>query len=153
MLENLAKIQPELIRMAKSLDYKNHEDILQETYLKLYDSKKEFKDIDNSYIYLTMRSIFIDRIRKNKEIPIDDFSKYEQIEGDYEVIEIDKSKLNDLEIEIINSHYGKLIEDKDKRIIGERKSYSLLKLSKMTTIPYRTLYTTLKRIKLKLCKD
>jgi RNA polymerase sigma factor (sigma-70 family) len=153
MLEHLAKIQPELIRMAKSLDYKNHEDILQETYLKLYDSKKEFKDIDKGYIYLTMRSVFIDGVRKKKEIPIDDFSKYENLEDENDIFEIDKSKLNAFENALINAHYGKLIEDKEKRIIHKTKSYSLLKLSKKTTIPYRTLYTTLKRIKNKLCKD
>jgi RNA polymerase sigma factor (sigma-70 family) len=153
MLSHLAKIQPELIKMAKSLDYKHHEDILQETYLKLYDSKKEFKEIDKGYIYLTMRSVFIDGIRKKKEIPIDDFSRYEDLEDDIELFEINKSILNAFEKELINAHYGKVIEDKEKNIIYKTQSYSLLKLSKMTSIPYRTLYTTLKKIKLKLCRE
>jgi len=153
MLEELAKIHSELLKMAKALDFKNHEDILQETYLKLYDSKKEFKDIDKGYIYLTMRSVFIDRVRKNKEIPTDDFSIFENTEVDFNFMEVNTSILNAFEKELINAHFGKIVEDKEKHIIAKIDGHSLLKLSQMTTISYRTLYTTLKKIKIKLCKD
>jgi len=153
MLEELAKIQPELIKMAKSLDFKNHEDILQETYLKLYDSKKQFKDIDKGYIYLTMRSIFIDGVRKNKEIPIEDFSIFEDVDSECTFLEVDTSKLNAFEKELINAHFGRVVENKEKKIVNKTDAHSLLKLSKMTTISYRTLYTTLNKIKKKLWKD
>lgn len=153
MLEELAKIHPELLKMAKALDFKNHEDILQETYLKLYDSKKEFKDIDKGYIYLTMRSIFIDRVRKNKEIPINDFSIFEHVDSELTLLEVNTSKLNAWEKELINAHFGRIVEDKDRKIIAKIKGHSLLKLSQKTTISYRTLYTTLKKIKIKLCRD
>lgn len=154
MLEQLVKIEPVLIQMAKSIDYNTYDEILQETYIKLYDSKKKFEDIDTGYIYFTMRSVFIDSVRKQKNIVlIDDFSHLKEIETDYIEIKINKSNLNLFEKTLIDAHYGKNITTDKNIIIAENKGLSLLKLSEKTNIPYRTLYTTLQKIKIKLCKD
>jgi DNA-directed RNA polymerase specialized sigma24 family protein len=100
MLVELVKIQPELIQMAKSINIKDYKDILQDTYIKLNDSKKQFNEIDKGYIYLTMRSVWIDKVRKNKEIPFNDFSYFECEETEYKEVEIDLSVLNLFEKEL-----------------------------------------------------
>jgi DNA-directed RNA polymerase specialized sigma24 family protein len=155
MLSSLVKIESSLLKMAKAIDFNNHNDLLQDTYIKLHDSGKAFEDIDMGYIYLTMRSIFINRIRKEKDyILVDDFSRYPIYEAEkVKDYNINKSLLNALERIIIDTHYGKLITTKDNIIIKEIEGKSLLRVSRESGVSYRTLYSTLQKIKLKLCKD
>lgn len=55
-------------------------DLVNDMYLKLYDHLTKYPDkkISNRVIYLIIRSIFIDSIRKNKEMVVDSFP--EQVE-------------------------------------------------------------------------
>ena len=54
------------------------DDLVQEMYLKLMNEKRE---PTTSYVYNSMKWIFIDSIRKvNPEIPTDDFNKIKNIE-------------------------------------------------------------------------
>lgn len=65
MIETLALSHDEWVKMAYKIcgnrDYAN--DLVQEMYLKLHDSSKE---ISAGYVYMTIRSIFIDEKRKEK---------------------------------------------------------------------------------------
>jgi RNA polymerase sigma factor (sigma-70 family) len=158
MLNELSKNHNFLLEMAKKIDSHNFDDLLQETYLKLHESGKDFKDIDFGYIYRTMRNIYIDSIKqtscKNREILVDDFSWLElQEEEIKEEIRINKSELNSFENLLLFSLYGVDIHNDKNEIMETYKGVSLLKLSKETGIDYTSLYKTLQRIKEKLCKD
>jgi hypothetical protein len=81
-------------------DHSKADDLVQEMYLKLYNQKKQ---INSGYIYATLRSIFIDDIRKNKlcldaKIPIQyeddiDIQTFEEIEVKFELIDNQINKL------------------------------------------------------------
>lgn len=155
MLNELCKNQKELLQMAKKFDCHNFDEILQDTYIKLYESGKQFHEIDFGYIYLTMRSVFINKYRKQTEILIDDFSRYE-IANSEELkkdIVADLSKLKPVEKQLYYAYFGKKIVNDKNEIIEEIKGANLAKISRETGIPYRTIYTRFQRIKLKLCKD
>jgi DNA-directed RNA polymerase specialized sigma24 family protein len=153
MLNELVKYQKELLFMAKKLDHNNFDDLLQDTYLKLHDSGKQFHEIDFAYIYFTMRSILIDRLRKDKEIPIDDFTQFEIYDNEYSEVKINLDKLTNVEKQLYYAYFGRKITNDKNEIISIIDGANLLKLSRETGIPYRTIYTRFQRIKLKLCKD
>jgi DNA-directed RNA polymerase specialized sigma24 family protein len=132
--------------------------VLQETYLKLYESGKQFHEIDFGYVYLTMRSVYIDSKKatsvKNREILIDDFTDWQIIEEETaEEIEIDKSKLNSFENLLLFSLYGIDIANDKNEIKTKIKGVSMRKLSIETGIPYITIYKAVQKIKEKLCRD
>jgi DNA-directed RNA polymerase specialized sigma24 family protein len=132
--------------------------VLQETYLKLYESGKQFHEIDFGYVYLTMRSVYIDSKKatsvKNREILIDDFTDWQIIEEEAtEEIEIDKSKLNSFENLLLFSLYGIDIANDKNEIKTKIKGVSMRKLSIETGIPYITIYKAVQKIKEKLCRD
>lgn len=53
------------------------DDLVQEMYLKLSNAKS----INSSYVYFTLKSIFIDDLRKQKEVPLEDYMIVKQPEG------------------------------------------------------------------------
>ena len=59
------------------------DDLVQEMYLKIYEAsqRRELK-INDFYIYQTMKSIFIDQIRKKREFATSDFSRFNLQECD-----------------------------------------------------------------------
>jgi DNA-directed RNA polymerase specialized sigma24 family protein len=65
MLEELAKNHDKWLRMAMSIcgNRDKANDLTQDMYVKLHDCTK---DINEWYIYVVMKSIFIDEIRANK---------------------------------------------------------------------------------------
>lgn len=156
MLNELCKHQKELLQMAKKFDCHNFYDLLQDTYIKLYESGKQFHEVDFGYIYLTMRSVYINKYRKQpNEICIDDFSTFE-IEESEETkpdIIVNLSKLKPVEKQLYYAYFGKKILNDKNEIIQEIDGANLAKISRETGIPYRTIYTRFQRIKLKLCKD
>lgn len=158
MLNQLSKHHKELKELAKKIAGNDSDDVLQETYLKLYDSGKKFEEIDFGYIYLTMRSVYIDSKKqtsvKNREILIDDFSMFEILDDENEVhnLSIDKSKLNSFENLLLFSLYGIDINNENNKITERIKGVSMRKLSIETGIPYQTIYKTFQKIKQKLCE-
>lgn len=68
MIEQLANRHNEWVCMAKKIcrDSELANDLVQEMYLKLLNHKCE---INEGYIYLTIKNIFIDQKRKTKEYP------------------------------------------------------------------------------------
>lgn len=160
MLESLAKHQNELHAMARKIAGKDADDILQETYIKLHDSGKDYNDINFGYIYQTMNSIYIDSIKsssaKNRFVLFDSYfwerleEKLEEYDTEHREVSIDKSKLTTFENMLLFSLYGMDMTNEKNEIIQRIKGTSMLSLSKETNIPYRTIYTTVQRIKKKL---
>lgn len=155
MLNELCKHQKELIQMAKKFDCHSFDDLLQDTYIKLYESGKQFHEIDFGFIYLTMRSVFIDKYRnKPNEILIDDFSVFELEEQDLKKeLSVNLNILKPVEKQLYYAYFGKKIVNDKNEIIREISGANLSKISRETGICYRTIYTRFQRIKLKLCKD
>lgn len=154
MLDQLVKHHDALLKMAKKFDYQNADDLLQDTYIRLFETGKEYKDIDISYIYMVMRSIFIDKIRKSKEIPFDDFSFIEMEQDTYTESEpINLDVLTPVEKQVYYAHFGRKITNDKNEIIAEIDGINLSKLSRETGIPYRTIYTRYQRIKQKICLE
>ena len=139
--------------MAKKFDCNNADDLLQDTYLKLYETGKQIHEIDFGYIYMVMRSIFIDKKRNQKEIPIDDFTNFEICNEDYTEQKINLDKLSNVEKQLYYSYFGRKITNDKNEIIAEIDGVNLSKLSRETGIPYRTIYYRFNNIKLKICKD
>ena len=153
MLSELVRYNKELLCMAKKFDCNNADDLLQDTYLKLYETGKQIHEIDFGYIYMVMRSIFIDKKRNQKEIPIDDFTKFEICNEDYQEQKINLDKLSNVEKQLYYSYFGRKITNDKNEIIAEIDGVNLSKLSRETGIPYRTIYYRFNNIKLKICKD
>ena len=158
MLNQLSQHHQKLKELAKKIAGNDAEDVLQETYLKLYESGKQFHEIDFGYVYLTMRSVYIDSKKatsvKNREVLIDDFIDWQIIEEEaQEEIEIDKSKLNSFENLLLFSLYGIDIANDKNEIKTKIKGVSMRKLSIETGIPYITIYKAVQKIKEKLCRD
>lgn len=153
MLNELVKYQSELIKMAKKIDCYNFDDLLQDTYIRLYESGKQFHEIDLGYVYLTMRSVFIDKYRK-KPFEVELTDKLEQTESETKNdIVVDLTKLKPVERQLYYAYFGKKITNDKNEIISEIQGANLSRISRETGIPYRTIYTRFQRIKLKLCKD
>ena len=67
-------------------------DIVQDMYIKLYECKR---DINAGYVYRTLKSIFIDGKRRNREIPTIEFTNQEHEQADhYEDLITDVAKQN-----------------------------------------------------------
>lgn len=153
MLNELVNYHKELLSMAKKIDSKDFDDLLQDTYLKLYETGKQFHEVDFGYIYIVMRSIYISKIRNDKEIPIEDFSKLEHSETEYTEISVNLDKLSNVEKQLYYAYFGRKILNDKNEIIAEIEGANLSKLSRETGIPYRTIYYRFNSIKRKLCKD
>ena len=155
MLNELVKYQKDLLNMAKKFDCQNFDDLLQDTYLKLYESGKQFHEVDFGFIYLTMRSVYIDKHRKKpNEFLLDDFSniELEENETDNDIF-VNLNLLKPVERQLYFAYFGKKITNDRNEIIAEINPANLSRISRETGIPYRTIYTRFQRIKLKLCKD
>jgi len=158
MLNQLSQHHQKLKELAKKIAGNDAEDVLQETYLKLYESGKQFHEIDFGYVYLTMRSVYIDSKKatsvKNREILIDDFTDWQIIQEETaEENEIDKSKLNSFENLLLFSLYGIDIANDKNEIKTKIKGVSMRKLSIETGIPYITIYKAVQKKKEKICRD
>lgn len=154
MLKELAKHNEALLKMAKKFDHQNADDLLQDTYIRLFETGKEFKDIEIGYIYTIMRSIFIDKHRRTKEIPFDDFTNFELEEEEYTEHEpINLDVLSNVERQVYYAYFGRKVTNDRNEIIAEIEGVNLSKLSRETGIPYRTIYTRFQRIKQKICLE
>ena len=155
MLNELVKHQKEFLQMAKKFDSQDFDDLLQDTYIKLYQSGKQFNEIDLGYIYLTMRSVFIEKKRKQpNEFLTDDFKNFEiEEETNVNDITVNLSLLKPVEKQLYYAYFGKKIVNDKNEIIAEIDPANLSKISRETGIPYVTIYSRFQRIKRKLCKD
>lgn len=87
MLEVLCKRDSEWRKLALQICGCPHkaDDLVQDMYLKLKNKKEP---VNTSFVYYTMKCIFIDSIRKvNPEIPTDDFKRITNVDDNFKTKE------------------------------------------------------------------
>lgn len=145
ILDILAKRHNEWIKLANKI-CKNPErskDLVQDMYIRIYNSGKTIDQINECYIYFIMRNQFYNEIKKEKEtILIDDFSNIEIFAEDY-----DKQK--DEILSILEKERQKL-SWYEKQIIDLTTEFGQRELSRQTEIHIQTIHNTTKKIKNKL---
>lgn len=69
MLEELSKHDKKWINMALSICGCKElaRDITQDMYIKIYDSGKKFKEINEWFVYITLKNLYLHHIRKTKK--------------------------------------------------------------------------------------
>ena len=79
MLEKLVKHQEKLLQVAYNFtgDLDTANDILQDAYIKIHESGKRYEDVNDAYLYFTIKSVWLDTkkksLTKNRIVLIDDF--------------------------------------------------------------------------------
>ena len=140
------------IRMAQKFDYDNAEDLVQEMYLKIHNLNPT--EVNEVYIYRTIKSIFLDDYRKKKltafplrggDIP--DIADESEIQDELELSEI---PLTCTELLVLKKLYGYTTENADTLQITIHKGKSLLSISKEIGKPYKALYKALLTAKKKI---
>ena len=140
------------VRMAQKFDYDNAEDLVQEMYLKIHNLNPT--EVNEVYIYRTIKSIFLDDYRKKKltafplrggDIP--DIADESEIEDELELSEI---PLTCTELLVVQKLYGYTTENADTLQITIHKRKSLLSIAKEVNLPYKRLYTALLTAKKKI---
>ena len=140
------------VRMAQKFDYDNAEDLVQEMYLKIHNLDPN--EVNDVYIYRTIKSIFIDEYKKKKILtaPLNGKEAY-NIEDDYNEdadFQISEIPLTCTELLVIQKLYGYTTENADTLQITIHKGKSLLSISKEIGKPYKTLYKALLKAKKKI---
>ena len=152
ILHEICKGHIKWVRMAQKFDYDNAEDLVQEMYLKIYNLNPI--EVNEVYIYRTIKSIFVDDYKKKKltafplrggDIP--DIEDESEIEDELKLSEI---PLTCTELLVIQKLYGYTTENADTLQITIHKGKSLLSISKEVNLPYKRLYTALSTAKKKI---
>ena len=156
ILNELAKKHDYFLKMAKSISKSDAEDLLQNTYLKLYDRGKSADEINDGYVYKTMKSIFYNSIKK-KDLFIDDLELNltaievkESQEENIQLLEDTLEEMTNKERLFIKSHFGHEIFNPKTNELEKFEKCSVKKLSRETGIDSNTLYIMKKRILEKL---
>lgn len=149
VLEIIAERHKEwhFLTMAFGCNKDTAEDIVQEMYLRIHKIIQKGTNIMYSetevntyYILKTLKSIFLDKIRKEKN--------YTEVSYDYQSYKIEIEQPQDFDIahKKIKKELKKLywFDSKVFDIINSGEKIS--ELSKKTTIPYYTLYNTYKKV-------
>lgn len=111
------------------------DELVQEMYIKVSNKTKPLSD---GYIFVTLRSLFYDHL-KNKEILVDDFSRFQIIVEEYsEELDIDYIKLTK------NLTWYERTMFELSTLVGQRE------LERQTGIPLQTIHRINKMVKLKL---
>lgn len=145
ILDILAKRHNEWIKLANKIcrNSERSKDLVQDMYIRIYNSGKSIDQINECYIYFIMRNQFYNDIKKEKEtILIDDFTNVEIIAEEY-----DKQK--DEILSILEKERQKL-SWYEKQIIDLTTEYGQRQLARDTGIHIQTIHNTTKKIKSKL---
>lgn len=152
ILQEICKGHSKWVRMAQKFDYDNAEDLVQEMYLKIHNLNPT--EVNEVYIYRTIKSIFVDDYKKKKltafplrggDIP--DIPDESETEDELELSEI---PLTCTELLVLKKLYGYTTENADTLQITIHKGKSLLSISKEVNLPYKKLYTALLTAKKKI---
>ena len=152
VLQEICNRHSKWVRMAQKFDYDNAEDLVQEMYLKIHNLNPT--EVNEFYIYRTIKSIFLDDYRKKKltafplrggDIP--DIADESEIEDELELSEI---PLTCTELLVLKKLYGYTTENADTLQITIHKGKSLLSIAKEVNLPYKRLYTALLTAKKKI---
>jgi len=154
-LNLIAKKHQDWLRIVKSFGCNRDtaEDIVQEMYIKINKTLTNGanimytnSEVNHFYIFRTLRSMFLDLIRKEKKITFLEINQLNHNLNTDEVVNFEESYKNFLETLDEMHWYDKkvfeYIED------GE----SIASLSEKTKISYYSLYNTYKRVKKTLLK-
>lgn len=152
ILQEICKGHSKWVRIAQKFDYDNAEDLVQEMYLKIY--AKNPTEVNDVYIYRTIKSIFVDDYKKKKltafplrggDIPdiVDEFETDEELE-------LSEIPLTCTELLVLKKLYGYTTENADTLQITVHKGNSLLSISKEVNLSYMVLYRALKTAKKKI---
>ena len=152
ILHEICNRHSKWIRMAQKFDYDNAEDLVQEMYLKIHNLNPT--EVNEVYIYRTIKSIFLDEYKKKKltafplrggDIP--DIADESEIEDELKLSEI---PLTCTELLVLKKLYGYTTENAETLQITIHKGKSLLSISKEIGKPYKTLYKALLTAKKKI---
>lgn len=135
-MENLYKKHKQWINIVRSFgEYNYAEDIVQEAYIKVLG-----KEINDSYFYLTLRSITTDLHRK-KVVTVE-IDNLEFIDEEYEEPESTEKYLV-----ILNSfsHYERILFN-----LYSESGMSMRKIARETNISFMSIYNTIKKCQEKL---
>ena len=152
ILQEICNRHSKWVRMAQKFDYDNAEDLVQEMYLKIYNLNPT--EVNEFYIYRTIKSIFIDDYKKKKILtaPLNGKEAY-NIEDDYNEdadFQISEIPLTCTELLVVQKLYGYTTKNADTLQITIHKGKSLLSISKEIGKPYKTLYKALLTAKKKI---
>ena len=140
------------LRMAKRFDAENADDIVQDMYIKVHCLNP--KEVNDFFIYKTIKSLFIDNYRKRKilTVPLNGKEAYSVADENDEEDDLQLSEipLTGTELLIIQKLYGYTTENADTLQITVHKGKSLLSISKEINKPYMALYVALKKAKKKI---
>jgi RNA polymerase sigma factor (sigma-70 family) len=139
MLEQLASKDSYWRKIAFSIckDAYLADDLVNEMYLKLFDCKKQINDF---YVIIVMRNIFLDLKRKSKELRIDDFYNLQTNNNSFEVDDTEKQVLE---------AYSKL-SFSERELIILTSEMSLRDIEKEFNINYGFVYRKVKTAKEKI---
>ena len=139
MLEELAKKDNYWRKVAFNIckDRYLADDLVNEMYLKLYDCKKQINDF---FVIIVIRNIFLDLKRKKGTLHLDDFYNLEADVNEFEVDDIDK---------IILDAYNELTFS-ERELILLANEMSLRDIEKEFNINYGFVYRKVKFAKEKI---
>ena len=152
ILQEICRGHSKWVRMAQKFDYDNAEDLIQEMYLKIHNLNPT--EVNEVYIYRTIKSIFVDDYKKKKltafplrggdipEIPDESENKDE--------LDLSGIPLTCTELLVLKKLYGYTTENADTLQITVHKGKSLLSISKEVELSYMVLYRALKTAKKKI---
>ena len=152
ILHEICNRHSKWVRMAQKFDYDNAEDLVQEMYIKIHNLNPT--EVNEFYIYRTIKSIFIDDYKKKKILtaPLNGKEAY-NIEDDYNedaYFQISEIPLTCTELLVVQKLYGYTTENAETLQITIHKGKSLLSISKEIGKPYKTLYKALLTAKKKI---
>jgi DNA-directed RNA polymerase specialized sigma24 family protein len=151
MLEQLAQRHNEWLKLAFNI-CKNKEyskDLVQDMYIKIYNSGKQIEDINECYIYFIMRNQFLNEIKDEKRFVDFDVAILNEIDEEYNFIADIKEQVT---IETLQKEFNKLTWY-EKQMIDLTQEFGQRGLSRETGIHIQTIHNTTKKIKLKLWQN
>ena len=151
MLEQLAQRHNEWLKLAFNI-CKNKEyskDLVQDMYIKIYNSGKEIEEINECYIYFIMRNQFLNEIKDEKRFVDFDVAILNEIDEEYNFIADIKEQVT---IETLQKEFNKLTWY-EKQMIDLTQEFGQRGLSRETGIHIQTIHNTTKKIKLKLWQN
>ena len=152
ILHEICKGHSKWVRMAQKFDYDNAEDLVQEMYLKIHNLNPT--EVNEVYIYRTIKSIFVDDYKKKKltAFPLrgGDIPEMPDESENEDELELSEIPLTCTELLVLKKLYGYTTENADTLQITVHKGMSLLSISKEVNLSYMVLYRALKTAKKKI---
>ena len=148
-LENIFKKHKDWVDIVQTFgcNIETAEDLVQEMYIKIQlkineglDISFGDDDINHIYVFKTLRSLFLDLKRKEKNIYLESEDLLEDVESDFSLNNFDK--VYDQVKEELNKMYW--YDKKIFELIDNGKS--IAKLSRETNISYYSLYNTYRKV-------